>query len=106
MLHVLFSTFPNEEKAVEAAKYLINEKLAACVWVIPGLKSFYVWEGMLEEDSEVLLVAKVPEEKVDSAIKKLKEVHPYEVPEIITVAADKVLPEYLKWAREVCGVEG
>ena len=102
-MKVVFSTFPNEEKAKEVAKKLVEERLAACVWVMPQMTSFYIWEGKLEEDKESLLVAKTVDEKLDDLVKRLKELHPYEVPEIIALDTAYVLPEYQKWAEEVCG---
>ena len=101
-MKVVFSTFPNEEKAKEVAKRLVEERLAACVWVIPQMTSFYIWEDKLGEDKEALLVAKTIEEKLEGLVKRLKELHPYEVPEIIALDTAYVLPEYQKWAEEVC----
>ena len=106
MLYVVFSTFPNGDQARRVAKILVEEGKAACVWVVPTLNSYYIWEGKLEEDSEALLVAKVPEERLEELVKRLKELHPYQVPEIVALKADYTLPEYLRWAREVCNVEG
>ncbi len=101
-MKVVFTTLPDEEKAKTMAKSLVEKRLAACVWVIPNLKSFYIWEGKLEEDNEVLLVAKTIDKKLDELIKAIRDMHPYEVPEIIALNTDYVLPEYLKWAEEVC----
>ncbi|UXD21288.1 divalent ion tolerance protein CutA [Ignicoccus pacificus DSM 13166] len=106
MLYVIFSTFPDEESAEKVAKEAIAKRLAACIWIVPGIKSYYIWKNEMQEDKEVLLVAKVPEEKVDELTEFVRKNHPYEVPEIIGVKADRVLPEYLKWAKEVCQGEG
>ena len=106
MLYVVLSTFPNGDQARRVAKILVEERKASCVWVLPTMNSYYIWEGKLQEDSEALLVAKVPEERLEEMIKRLKELHPYQVPEILALKTDYVLPDYLKWAKEVCGVEG
>ncbi len=101
-MKIVFTTLPDEEKAKSMARSLVEKRLAACVWIIPNLKSFYIWEGKLEEDIEFLLVAKTIDEKADELIKAIRDIHPYKVPEIIALNADYVLPEYLKWAEEVC----
>lgn len=99
---VVFTTFGSEEDAKNVAKKLVEERLVACAWVTPKIRSFYVWKGKLEEDEEVVVVLKVPKKTFERVLKRLKELHPYEVPEIIAFEANYVLPEYLKWAEEVC----
>ena len=103
-MKLILTTLPSFEKATELAKRFVSERLVACAWVLPEIRSYYIWKGELQEDSEVVLVLKTPKEVSEKVIEKLKEAHPYEVPEIIAIDADYVLPEYLKWAKEVCGV--
>ncbi len=103
-MFIVFTTVSKEEDAKAIAKGMVERRLAACAWVLPKMKSYYVWKGKLEEDEEYIIVFKTPEEVVATLIDVLKDIHPYETPEIIAVKADYVLPEYLKWAREVCGV--
>ncbi|HIH90519.1 TPA: divalent cation tolerance protein CutA [Desulfurococcaceae archaeon] len=102
-LIVILTTFGNEEDAKKVARTLVEEGLVACAWVTQKVRSFYVWKGKLEEDEEVVVVLKAPKKTFEKAVKRLRELHPYEVPEIIAFEANYVLPEYLKWAEEVCG---
>ncbi len=104
-LKVILTTLPTEDKAKEIAKLLVNKRLAACAWVLSGMRSYYIWDNTLQEDTESLLVLKVPSELADKCVKELRELHPYEVPEIMVLGTEFVLPEYLKWAKEVCGVD-
>ena len=102
-MKVILTTFGSEDDAKRVAKKLVEERLVACAWVTQKVKSFYVWEGKLQEDEEVVVVLKVPDKTFEKALKKLRELHPYEVPEIMAFEPNYVLPEYLKWAEEVCG---
>ncbi len=102
MMRVVITTLPNEEKAKEIARRLVDERLVACAWVAQKVKSFYIWKDRLEEDEEVVVVLKVPEKTFERAVKRLRDLHPYEVPEIMAFEANYVLPEYAKWAEEVC----
>ncbi|ALU11352.1 dihydroorotate dehydrogenase [Ignicoccus islandicus DSM 13165] len=99
---IIISTLPNREDAKKIARTLVEKRLVACAWVLGEIQSFYIWKDQLQEDEETVLVLKVPKEKASEAINELRNLHPYEVPEIIAVEADYVLPEYLKWAKEVC----
>jgi len=99
---VIITTFGNPEDAKRIAKKLVEERLVACAWVTQKITSYYVWEGKLQEDEEVVVVLKVPNKTYERALERLKELHPYEVPEIMAFEPNYVLPEYLKWAEEVC----
>lgn len=94
---VILSTAPDEPTAAKLARGLIEERLAACVNVIPGVKSFYRWEGKLEADAEIQLIIKTRPDRFDAVAAWLKANHPYEVPELIALPAAHVSDEYLKW---------
>ncbi len=97
---IVFSTFPNELLAREAAGKLIEERLAACINILPGLTSLYRWKGKIEASPEVLLIIKTTRDRYPQLESALKACHPYELPEILAVATDAGLPEYLLWVAE------
>jgi len=96
---VILITTPTD-KGEELARFLVENKLAACVNVVNRVKSIYWWQGKIEEDSESLLIVKTSEDKVDELITKVKQVHPYTVPEIIALEIKEGNPDYLKWIDE------
>ncbi|MCG2862963.1 MAG: divalent-cation tolerance protein CutA [Vulcanisaeta sp.] len=100
---VIFVTVPNRDLGIELARYLVGNKLAACVNVIDGLRSVYYWEGRVEEDNEALLIIKTRRDRLDDTIKAIRERHPYKVPEVIALPIIGGLREYLGWIDEVVG---
>jgi periplasmic divalent cation tolerance protein len=94
---VVFSTFPSETLAREAAGKLIEQRVAACVSILPGLSSVYRWQGKVETSDEVLLIIKTAKETYPQLESALKACHPYELPEILAVAPIAGLPEYIQW---------
>jgi periplasmic divalent cation tolerance protein len=97
---IVFSTFPDEAGAREAAREIVENGLAACVSLVPGLTSVYRWQGKAEEAGEVLLMIKTTSESYPLLESRLKACHPYELPEIIAVGADAGLPDYLDWVAQ------
>jgi len=96
-LHV---TMPDKERAISLARALVDEGLAACVNVVPGVRSIYRWEGKLQEDEEVLCLIKTRAAVFDRARARILELHPYDVPEILAFAVDDGSPAYLDWLRK------
>jgi len=96
-LHV---TMPDRERATALARALVDEGLAACVNIVPGVKSIYRWEGRLQEDDEVLCLIKTRPAVFERARARLLELHPYEVPEIIGFTVDDGSPAYLDWLKK------
>ena len=94
---IVFSTVPNRETGHKIADYLVEYQLAACVSLIPGLVSTYVWQGKLQHDEECLLMCKARTADYKKLEAALREQHPYELPEIIAVPLSNGLPEYLNW---------
>lgn len=84
------------------AHALLTEGLCACVTMVPGVQSMYVWEGKLEQASEVQLVIKTTEQCVTQVISRITSLHPYDVPEIIAIPVVDGLPAYLDWINAVC----
>jgi len=95
---VLLCTAP-PDKATELARTLLENRLAACVNVLPGVHSLYWWEGAIQSDEESLLVIKTTEDKVDALIEALPGLHPYDVPELLSLPVDAGSPAYLAWLR-------
>jgi periplasmic divalent cation tolerance protein len=95
-LHV---TMPDKERATALARALVDEGLAACVNIVPGVRSIYQWDGRLQEDDEVLCLVKTRPSVFDRARARILELHPYEVPEILAFSVDDGSPAYLDWLK-------
>lgn len=87
------------DRAPEIARALVERRLAACVNVVPGVRSFYRWQGKLEEDQESTLLVKTRADRVEELTRAVRELHPYEVPEVIAlpIEAGAGNPAYLAW---------
>ena len=94
---VVLSTVPDEAKGYEIARKLVEARLAACVTVSAACRSFYWWEGKLTEDGEFLLIVKTKAVLYEKLEARLKELHPYSVPEIIALPVVKGSANYLAW---------
>jgi|ERR1700736_4730097 len=96
------STFPDAETARRIVRELIENRLAACGNILPQIESIYRWQGKLESSGEALALFKLTGEGYAEFEKKLRSLHPYEIPEIICMKIDNGLPEYLRWVVESC----
>jgi periplasmic divalent cation tolerance protein len=97
MTSVVFSTAPDEATAKQIARTLVEERLVACVNVVANVTSVYRWQGKIEEAGEILLVMKTVGERIPALAARLKELHPYEVPELLALPVDAALPAYAQW---------
>ena len=95
----LYSTYPNTDAAMAAAKLAIDKKLAACVNIYPPMKSVYMWEGKREEAGEVAAFFKTRRVLVEAAIAELWAVHNYSVPCFVVLPIEGGTADYLAWAR-------
>nr|AAP05963.1 SJCHGC05154 protein [Schistosoma japonicum] len=100
MHSVVLITCPNSSVAETIADTLVSRKLAACVNIIPSIKSVYVWEGKVERSDELLLMAKTQSKLIPSLTEVVKDMHPYECPEIIGLNIEGGYPPYLKWITD------
>ena len=100
---VVFMTASSAEEAEKIAQGLVNQKLAACVNVFPAIKSFYWWEGKVCKDDELFLIAKIKTELYSEVEKAVKEMHSYDVPEIILLPIEEGSKAYLDWVTKVTG---
>ena len=99
MLRIVMVTAPSD-KANALVRKLLSERLIACGNLIPGIRSLYWWKGKLEESDETLILMKCLSSGVSKLEKRIKTLHPYEVPEIVTLKAAQVNAPYLAWVRE------
>ena len=97
---LVLSTCPDEAVAERLARWLVAERLAACVNILPGLRSVYEWQGRVEEEGEVLLIIKTSAARYAELESRLAGEHPYEVPAILAVELSAGLPPYLQWLAE------
>ena len=94
---LVFTTLPTADKAAEIAKVLVEEKLVACVNVLPAVRSIYRWQGKLHDENEVLVLLKTRAEHLERLKLRLLEVHPYESPEVLAVPIESGYQPYLEW---------
>jgi len=99
-VRVAFITAPDLETGTGIARALVEERLVACVNLVSGIRSIYRWEGTVQEDSEVLLVAKTRADRAGDLVDRIVELHPYELPEVVLLPAVGGNPPYLDWVRE------
>ena len=96
MLVVLTTTSTSEE-AETLAHLLVGNKLAACVQILPKMKSIYFWEGKVMTEPEHLLLIKTRDENFDDVSRFIRRNHTYDAPEIVAIRADRISEDYLKW---------
>jgi periplasmic divalent cation tolerance protein len=97
---IVFSTFADADTARQAARTLVEERLAACANIVPQVESIYRWQGKIESSAEVLVIFKTTCERYPAFEQRLRTLHPYEVPEIVALDIAAGLPAYLAWAAE------
>lgn len=103
-LLMVYCTCPDRDAATRMANGIIDAGLAACINIVPGLTSIYLWQGKRQQGNEELLLIKTTSEAYSSLEKYISENHPYELPEIIAVPIKAGLPSYLNWVRESCAL--
>ena len=94
---VVFLTAANGEEATRLADMLVGAHLAACVQIMPEMESVYRWQGRIERQAEVLLIAKTTTAKFDELEREVRALHSYDTPEIIAVPVVTGSSPYLKW---------
>ncbi len=99
-LRVVFVTVSSEEEGMKIARALVAKKLAACVNLVPGVRSVFRWKGEVKDEKELLLVVKTREPKLAHLVQAVKELHSYTVPETIALPILGGSEAYLAWLRE------
>jgi periplasmic divalent cation tolerance protein len=98
---LVMTTLPDLSSAQQVARMLVEARVAACVSVLSPCSSVYRWQDAVETASEIPLLIKTSREAYSRLEQRLKECHPYELPEILAISIDSGLPDYLRWiARE------
>jgi periplasmic divalent cation tolerance protein len=100
---LVFTTWPDASAAREAARVLVEEKLAACANMVAAVESIYRWEGKVEQASEVLMILKTTIGRYPQLETRIKALHSYEVPEVVSLRVADGLPGYLRWVEASCG---
>jgi periplasmic divalent cation tolerance protein len=103
---VVLVTAGSEEEAEKIARALVEERLAACVNIVPGVRSIYRWRGAVEDDSEVLMVIKSEADILDALEARVRALHSYEVPEILALPIERGSAPYLDWLAGSLGEKG
>ena len=96
---LVLSTVADDESAERIARALVEERLAACVNLLPPMTSIYRWKGAVERETERQLVMKTTRDRVSQLERRLKELHSYELPELIVIAIENGGEQYLSWVR-------
>jgi periplasmic divalent cation tolerance protein len=99
-IRVVLVTAPDPHTAAGLARVLVEERLAACGNVVPGITSVFRWDGEVQEESEVLLILKTEARQLERLVSRTVELHPYDVPEVIAVPVDFGHRPYLSWVSE------
>ena len=96
---VVLITASGDEDGARIASTLVDERLVACVNIVPGVRSFFSWEGKTQDEREVLLICKSTSERMAAIVARVKQIHSYTVPEIIALPVVAGSPDYLQWVE-------
>jgi periplasmic divalent cation tolerance protein len=102
-LLVVLTTFANPEDAAEVANTLVGEGLCACVNLVTQVRSIYQWKGEPANAAEVLCLIKTTRARYEAVEARLRELHTYEVPEVVALPAAAVSDSYMAWVKEQVG---
>lgn len=102
-VRVVLMTAPDLDVGRELGRRLVEERLAACVNIVPGITSIFRWEGEVKDEAEVLLVLKTTGSGVDALVERAASLHPYDVPEVLALPVVEGSQPYLDWVRSEVG---
>jgi periplasmic divalent cation tolerance protein len=100
MVAVIYSTIGKIQDARRIAHTLVQEQIVACVNIIPKIESYYKWKGKIENDEEVVMIAKTTDKNVKKAIQRIKNFHTYDLPDIIVLPIIGGLKDYLSYIAD------
>ncbi|TGK20884.1 divalent-cation tolerance protein CutA [Leptospira fluminis] len=99
-LRTIYITTKNEEESLRIGEALVTERLAACANILPKIKSIYRWQGRIEKDEESGLLLKTRADTVERLIARVKEMHGYTVPCVVSWKIEEGNPDYLDWIEK------
>lgn len=97
---LVLTTLPEAADAAAFAQALVDERLAACVNLLPLMESVYRWQGAVERERERQVVIKTSRPRIDALWQRVRELHPYDMPEFVVLPVVDGSPEYLRWLGE------
>jgi periplasmic divalent cation tolerance protein len=97
MYSIVYVTTSKDLESKKIARKLLEEKLASCINIVPRIDSIYLWRGKIEEDSESIMLIKTKSDLVERVIKRIEELHSYEIPCILEIAVNNASKNYLNW---------
>lgn len=98
-VRAILLTAPDADTAERVGRMLVEERLAACANVVPGIASVFRWEGAVQREEEVLVIVKTTQERVERVRTRVVELHPYELPEVLVLPVLGGHDPYLDWVR-------
>lgn len=102
---IILSTVSSEQEGEEIAESLVIDGLAACVNIIPNIKSIYEWKSKIQKDCELLLIIKTVKQNESQVYDNIRLMHSYDVPEIISIKLDNIDKKYSEWLNSVVKFE-
>lgn len=102
IMQIILCNCPDEQIAEQIARQLLSAQQAACINLLPGVRSIYRWQGQIETSAEVSMLIKAPVAQFDAISQTICRLHPYTVPEIIAVPVSQGFLPYLNWVNEEC----
>jgi periplasmic divalent cation tolerance protein len=99
----VYAIFANSDEAERIGRTVIEERLAACINILPGVRSIYRWQGAIESAGEVAAILKTSNDEADALITRVAGLHSYDVPCIATWPIDKILAPYADWVEDSVG---
>ena len=99
---LVYTTFPSLDDAKKTGRFLVENALAACVNIVPGMTSVYVWQGAVQEDQEVIMLVKTTAARSDLVLSEIKRLHPYSVPARLVLPVGGGGEDFLDWIAAQC----
>jgi|ERR1044071_9376307 len=99
----VYAVFANAEEASTIGRQMVEERLAACVNILPGVRSIYRWKGAIESADEVAAIFKTTDDQANALITRIAGLHSYDLPCIATWPIDKILAPYADWVEDSTG---
>lgn len=99
-IRFVYMTAGSLDEAQRIGRELVSARLAACVNILPQMQSIYVWEGRLQEDAEAVMIAKTTAERAAELMARVKSLHSYSVPCIVSLAVEDGNPPFLEWIAQ------